>query len=63
MICPRAWNHPGATVETPKRILRAVLEEVVVQAEPGRLGSSCVEGGDHTSLDANESCRASESLV
>ena len=24
-----AWSHPGATAETRKRILRAVLDEVV----------------------------------
>jgi excisionase family DNA binding protein len=48
---PRAWSHPAATVETRKRILRAVLEEVVVQAEPDRLRLKLHwKGGDHTSL-------------
>jgi len=53
---PRAWNHPAATVETRKRILRAVLEEVVVQAEPGRLRLKLHwKGGDHTALDVTKS--------
>jgi hypothetical protein len=34
---PRAWNHPAAKAETRKRILRTMLEEVVVRAEPGHL--------------------------
>lgn len=46
-----AWTHPGATSETRKRILRSVLEEIVVT-----LGRERIEllihwrGGDHTSL-------------
>src|SRR5690348_15543319 len=36
---PRAWNHPGATAETRKRILRTVLEEIVVRV-----------GADHLQL-------------
>jgi hypothetical protein len=53
---PRAWNHPAATVETRKRILRAVLEEVVVQAEPDRLRLKLHwKGGDHTALDVTKS--------
>lgn len=54
---PHAWNHPAATVETRKRILRAVLEEVVVQAEPDRLRLKLHwKGGDHTSLEVMKSC-------
>ena len=53
---PHAWNHPAATVETRKRILRAVLEEVVVQAEPDRLRLKLHwKGGDHTSLEVMKS--------
>jgi excisionase family DNA binding protein len=49
---PRAWNHPAATAETRKRILRAILEEVVVQAEADRLHLKLHwKGGDHTSLE------------
>lgn len=53
---PRAWNHPGATVETRKRILRAVLEEIVVNVEPGHLRLKLHwKGGDHTSLELPKS--------
>jgi excisionase family DNA binding protein len=53
---PHAWNHPAATVGTRKRILRAVLEEVVVQAEPDRLRLKLHwKGGDHTSLEVMKS--------
>ena len=34
---PAAWSHPGATAETRKRILRAVLEEIVVELGEGRI--------------------------
>jgi excisionase family DNA binding protein len=48
----RLWKHPAASAATRKRILRAVLEEIIVTAEPGHL---CVKlhwkGGDHTSLE------------
>lgn len=48
---PRAWEHPNAGNESRKRILRAVLKEIVV-----RVGDSQLElmvhwqGGDHTEL-------------
>lgn len=47
----RAWQHPNATAETRKRILRAVLNEIVVRVE----GNEIVlllhwQGGDHTTL-------------
>ncbi len=47
----RAWNHPNATPETRKRILRAVLSEVVVNVE-GDLINMLLhwQGGDHTAL-------------
>lgn len=49
---PRLWEHPGATAATRKRILRAVLEEIIVTVEPGRLRLVVHwKGGDHTSLD------------
>ena len=34
---PRLWNHPAASAGTRKRILRAVLNEIVVTLEPDRL--------------------------
>lgn len=49
---PRLWEHPGATAATRKRILRAVLEEIIVTVEPGRLRLVVHwKGGDHTSLE------------
>src|SRR5690348_6504011 len=48
---PRLWNHPGASAETRKRILRAVLNEIVVTVEPDRLHLMLHwQGGDHTRL-------------
>ena len=48
---PRLWSHPAASVETRKRILRAVLEEIVVTVESGRLSLKLHwKGGDHTVL-------------
>jgi excisionase family DNA binding protein len=53
---PRAWNHPAATAETRKRILRTMLEEVVVLAEPGHLRLKLHwKGGDHTALEVRKS--------
>ena len=34
----RAWSHPGATAETRKRILRAVIAEIVVTLTEDRIG-------------------------
>ena len=49
---PRLWEHPGATAATRKRILRAVLEGIIVTVEPGRLRLVVHwKGGDHTSLE------------
>ena len=49
---PRVWNHPDASIEIRKRILRAVLTEIVVTIEGDRL---CLvvhwQGGDHTRLE------------
>ena len=48
---PRLWNHPSASAATRKRILRAVLEEIIVAVEPGRLLLKLHwKGGDHTAL-------------
>jgi len=49
---PQVWNHPTASNETRKRILRAVLEEVIVTAEADRLRLMLHwQGGDHTRLE------------
>jgi excisionase family DNA binding protein len=49
---PALWNHPAASVETHKRILRTVLKEIIVTAEAGRLHLVLHwQGGDHTRLE------------
>lgn len=49
---PALWNDPGASVETRKRILRTVLNEIIVTAESGRLHLVLHwQGGDHTRLE------------
>ncbi|HEY1430303.1 MAG TPA: recombinase family protein [Stellaceae bacterium] len=49
---PRLWNHPAASAGTRKRILRAVLKEIVVTVEPDRLHLLLHwQGGDHTRLE------------
>lgn len=46
-----AWSHPGATAETRKRILRTVLEEIVVTLAETRIEMLLHwRGGDHTRL-------------
>jgi excisionase family DNA binding protein len=55
---PRAWNHPAASVETRKRLLRAVLEEIIVNVEQAHLRVKLHwKGGDHTSLELPKSRR------
>jgi len=52
----RLWNHPAASVATRKRILRTVLEEIVVTVEPGVLHLKLHwKGGDHTMLEVVKS--------
>jgi len=49
---PRLWNHPAASRETRKRILRAVLKEIIVTVEASRLRLVLHwQGGDHTRLE------------
>ncbi len=46
-----AWSHPGAAAETRKRILRTVLEEIVVPLAETRIERLLQwRGGDHTRL-------------
>jgi excisionase family DNA binding protein len=48
----RLWNHSAASAVTRKRILRAVLEEIIVTVEPGQLRLKLHwKGGDHTTLE------------
>jgi excisionase family DNA binding protein len=52
----RLWNHPAASVATRKRILRTVLEEIVVTVESGMLRLKLHwKGGDHTLLEVARS--------
>src|SRR5215831_3042427 len=49
---PRLWNHPAASSETRKRILRAALKEIIVTVEASRLRLVLHwKGGDHTRLE------------
>ena len=48
---PRLWNHPAASSEIRKRILRAVLREIIVTMEADRLHVVLHwQGGHHTRL-------------
>jgi excisionase family DNA binding protein len=47
----RAWHHPDASAATRKRILRAVLEEIVARIEGDEIALVLHwQGGDHTEL-------------
>ena len=49
---PRAWSHPAASAETRKRLLRAVLEEIIVNVEQMQFRLKLHwKGGDHTALN------------
>jgi hypothetical protein len=49
---PHLWNHPAASSETRKRILRAVLKEIIVTVDGERLRLVLHwQGGDHTRLE------------
>lgn len=46
-----AWSHPAATMATRKRIVHAVLHEIVVRVENGFVDMVLHwRGGDHTAL-------------
>ncbi len=48
---PRLWGHPNASAETKKRILRAVLNEIVVKVDNGHIQMVLHwKGSDHTEL-------------
>jgi excisionase family DNA binding protein len=48
----RLWDHLAASVTTRKRILRTILEEIIVTVEPGVLRLKLHwKGGDHTMLE------------
>jgi hypothetical protein len=48
---PKLWDHPGASSETRKRILRTVIKEIIVQLEGDQIQMKLHwQGGDHTEL-------------
>jgi excisionase family DNA binding protein len=48
----RLWNQPAASIAIRKRILRTVLEEIIVTVAPGQLLLKMHwKGGDHTTLE------------
>jgi hypothetical protein len=48
---PAAWNDPSASIEIKKRIVRAVIREIVVRAENDRLHAMIHwQGGDHMQI-------------
>lgn len=53
-----AWHHPAATAVTRKRIIRAVLREVVAHAEDDQIRLLLHwQGGDHTRLTVRKNRR------
>jgi excisionase family DNA binding protein len=47
----RVWNHAAASIETRKRVVRAVLKEIVVRVSEAQLDLKLHwYGGDHTEL-------------
>ena len=53
-----AWHHPAATAVTRKRIIRAVLREVVAHAEDDQIRLLLHwQGGDHTHLTVRKNRR------
>jgi excisionase family DNA binding protein len=47
----QAWSHPAATTATRKRIVRTVLNEIVVRIDDGYIDLVLHwQGGDHTAL-------------
>lgn len=50
-----AWEHPSATGATRKRIIRAVLKEIVVRVEDEMIRLLLHwQGGDHTALEVKK---------
>jgi hypothetical protein len=47
----RAWNHPAATAETRKRILRTVLVEIIARVDGNEIQLVLRwQGDDHSEL-------------
>lgn len=51
----RAWNHPAATSETRKRILRTVIVEIIARVDDNKIDLKIHwQGGDHTQLNVRK---------
>jgi excisionase family DNA binding protein len=49
---PRLWNHPDAPCDLKKRLLRAVIQEIVVYVDPKTIRALVHwRGGQHTELN------------
>jgi DNA invertase Pin-like site-specific DNA recombinase len=47
----RAWNHPAATAETRKRILRTIIAEIIARVDGNQIDLTVHwQGGDHSQL-------------
>jgi hypothetical protein len=61
---PKVWNHPNASNETRKRILRAVIKEIVVRVEGDEVHMKLHwHGGDHTALVVRKNRRGYHRFV
>jgi hypothetical protein len=59
-----AWHHPAATAATRKRIIGAVLREVVARVEDDKIQLLLHwQGGDHTHLTVRKNRRGQNSRV
>jgi hypothetical protein len=53
----RAWNSPGVANETKKRIVRTLIDEIIVRAEETALDLVIRwHGGDHSALKVKKNC-------
>jgi excisionase family DNA binding protein len=60
----KAWNHPGASVETRKRILRTMIKEIMVRVEGTQVQLKLHwHGGDHTELIARKNASGTSHLA
>jgi hypothetical protein len=51
----RAWNSPGVANETKKRIMRTLIDEIVVRVEDNALALTIRwHGGDHSPLQVRK---------
>jgi DNA invertase Pin-like site-specific DNA recombinase len=51
----RVWNHPAATPETRKRILRTVIVEIIARVDDDQIDLKIHwQGGDHTQLNVRK---------